>query len=68
MVRNAAVEAEKKIRTIKVTVQQARRNCHTTTFMGLLGGNLPIKMSGFGSRFQDVDNNSMSVEALRNMH
>ena len=63
-VRNAAVEAEKKIRTIKSAVQPASEICHPKTFMGMLAGNLSTKMSVLGSSFQSEVSNSMIVEAM----
>ena len=52
LVRNAAVEAEKKTRTIKATVQPASGSNHSRTFTGTLGVNPSTQMAGLGSIFQ----------------
>ena len=52
MVRNAAVEAEKKIRTIKSSVQPADRSRSPRTFMGMLGGKPSTQIDVLGSIFQ----------------
>ena len=64
LVRNAAVEAEKKTRTIKVLLQQASRSRHTKTFMGMFGGNPSTKMAGLGISFQYEESNSMVAEEM----
>ena len=51
LVRNAAVEAEKNIKTIKAAVKPASRSHHPKTFIRMLTGNHSTKMSGLGSRF-----------------
>ena len=63
MVRNAAVESEKKTRTIKSEVQTASRSYHLRTLIVILGGNLSIKMDGLVSSFKFEENNSMVTEA-----
>ena len=52
MVRNAAVEAEKKIRTIKAAVQTVSASRHPKTFVVLLVGNPSTQMAGLVSSFQ----------------
>ena len=64
LVRNAEVNAEKKIRTIKAAVQPAGIIRHPKTFMGMLAGNPSTKMDGLGSRFQSEEINSMTAEAM----
>ena len=64
LVRNAEVNAEKKIRTIKAAVQPAGIIRHPKTFMGMLAGNPSTQMDGLGSRFQSEKINSMTAEAM----
>ena len=64
MVVNASVEAENKIGTIKVAVKLVSRSRHPRKFMGMLGGNPSIKMVGFKSSFQYVENKYMEVRTL----
>ena len=64
LVRNAAVEAENKTRTIKALVQPESRIHHTITLIGMLGGKPSINMAGLGIIFKSMDNNSMVSEAL----
>ena len=63
MVRNAVAEAENKIRTINATVQPSGCRRRPRKFMGTLGGNISIQMSGVGSIFQYEENNSMVAES-----
>ena len=65
LVRNAAVESEKKTRTIKMGVEPDIGSRHIRTFMGMLGGNPSIKMAGLGGRFQFKEKNSMVTELLK---
>ena len=62
MVRNVAVEAEKKTITIKATVQPESGIRHPRRFMGMLGVNPSIKLSGLDSSFQSEEKNSMLAE------
>ena len=64
MVRNAAVKAEKKIRTIKAAVQPASSILHPKTFMGVLAGNPPTQMAGLGGSFQYEERKSMVAESM----
>ena len=64
MVRNAAVEAENKIRTIKAAVQPASGRHHPKTFMVMLAVNHSIKMSGLVSSFQYKESKSMVMESM----
>ena len=64
MVINAAVEAEKKIRTIKAAVKPASGSRHPKTFMVMLAVNHSIKMSGLVSSFQYEESNSMVMESM----
>ena len=64
MVRNAVVEAEKKIRTIKAAVQPASGRHHPKTFMVMLAVNHSIQMSGLVSSFQYEESNSMVMESM----
>ena len=64
MVRNAAVEAEKNITTIKSSVKPESGSFHPRTFMGVLGGSPSIQIAVLVSIFQYEYNNSMSVETL----
>ena len=52
LVINAAVEAEKKIRTIKLELQPEIESRNLKTFMGMIGINLSTKMDGLISSFQ----------------
>ena len=64
MVRNLAVETEKKIRTIKSAVQPAIGSRLPKTFMGMLAGNPSIQMAFLVSSFQYEESNSMVAEAM----
>ena len=64
MVRNAAVEPEKKTRTIKMGVEPDIGSRLIRTVMGMLEGNPSIKMAGLGGRFQFKEKNSMVAELL----
>ena len=64
LVRNVAVEAEKKITTIKVEVQPASGSRHTKTFMGILSVNPSTKMASLGGSFQSEESNYMAAEAM----
>ena len=64
LVRNAAVESEKKITTIKEAVQPAIVSRHPRTFMSMLGGNPSTQMASLGSNFKYEEYNSMVAEAL----
>ena len=59
MVINAVVEAEKKIRTIKASVQPYSGSSYSRIFMGILGGNPSIQMVVLFSSFQSEEKNSM---------
>ena len=59
LVINVELGSEKKIRTIKVVVQPVNGSRYHSTFMGMLGGNPSIQMSGLGSRFQSKEDNTM---------
>ena len=63
LVRNAAVEVEKKIITIKSAVQPAIGRRHPKTFMGMIAGNPSKQITGLGSSFQFETNNYMVAEA-----
>ena len=52
LVINVAVETQKKIRTIKASVQPASGSLHTRIFMGMIGGNTSTQMAVLGSIFQ----------------
>ena len=64
LVRNAAVEAENKTRTIKQLLQPASGSRHPRTFMGMLGGDPSEKMAGLVSSFQSKESNYMVAEAM----
>ena len=51
LVRNAAVEAEKKTRIIKAAVQPASGSRHPKKLTGMLAGNPSTQMSGLGRAF-----------------
>ena len=55
LVINAPVEAENNIITIKAEVQPVNGSRHPRKFMGMIGGNLSIKMAGLGSSFQSEE-------------
>ena len=59
LVRNVAVEAENKIRTIKSAVQPAIRSRHPETCLVILAGNPSTQISGLGSSFKSEESNSM---------
>ena len=59
-----AVEAEKKSRTKKITLEPTSGSHHPRTFIGILGGSPSIKMAGLGSNFPYEENKSMAVETL----
>ena len=59
MIRNAAVETEKKIRTIKAAVQPESGSHHPKTFVGMLAGNPSTKMAGLENSFQSEERNSI---------
>ena len=61
MVRNAAVEVEKKTRTIKAAVKPASGIHHPKIFMGMLAGKPSTQMAGLGSI---EESNSMVAEAI----
>ena len=61
---NLSVEAEKKIRTIKATVQRASGGRYPKIFMGMLAGNPSTQIYGLGGSFQSEESNSMVVEAM----
>ena len=65
MVRNAAVETEKKTRTIKAALQSASRGRHTRKLMGTIGGKSSIKIFILGISFQYDENNSMLAESIK---
>ena len=65
LVRNAAVEAEKKIRKKKVAVQPASGSRHPKTFIGMLGVNPITQMVGLGSIFQYEESSYMVAEAMK---
>ena len=52
LVKNAAVEAEKNTRTIKVAVQPAIGSRHPRKLIGTIGRNPSTKMDGLCSRFR----------------
>ena len=62
LVRNAAVEVEKKIGRIKAAVQLVSGSRHPKKIMRILAGNPSIQMSGLGSSFQYEESNSMIAE------
>ena len=64
LVRDAAVEAEKKIITIKVSMQPASGSRHYKTFVGMLAGNPSTQMAGLGSRFRSEESNYMAAETM----
>ena len=64
MVRNVAVESEKKIRTIKVAVHSEGGRYHHRKFMSIPGGIPLIKTAGLSSIFQYDENNFMVAETL----
>ena len=64
LVRNAAVEAEKKIRTIKGLLQPEGGNLHHRTFTSIPGVRTSIKTAGFSSIFEAAINNSMVAETM----
>ena len=64
LVRNASVEAENNIITIKAAVKPIGGGLHHRTFMGMPGGIPSIKMAGLSSIFQYNENNSMIEETL----
>ena len=64
MVRKAAVEAEKKIRTIKAAAQPVIGSRHPKTFMGMLAENPSTQMASLGSSFQYEESNYMVAEAM----
>ena len=61
MVRNTAVEAEKKTRIIKAAVQSARGIRHPKKFMGMLAENPSTQMAGLGSSFKYEESNYMAA-------
>ena len=64
MVGNAAVEAEKKIRTIKAAVQSSSGGHNPKKFVGMLAENPSTQIAGLGSSFQSEESNSMVAEAM----
>ena len=64
MVRNAAVEAEKNTRTIKISVQPESRSRHPKTFMGMLAGKSSTQMYDLCSSFQFDEINSIVAKAM----
>ena len=64
MVRNAAVEAENKIRTIKASVQTTSGTHHPKTFMLIFAGNTSTQMADLVIRFKYEERNSMVVETM----
>ena len=64
LVRNASVEVEKKIRTIKAAVKPAGGSLHHMTFVSMPGGIPSIKTAGLISIFQSEENNSMVAEIM----
>ena len=64
LVRNASVEAENKITTIKAAVQTAGGILNYKTFMSMPGGSPSIKMAGLISSFKYEENNYMSAETI----
>ena len=64
LVRNAEVEAENKVITIKSAVQPAGGCPHHRKFMGMPGGSPSIKMAGLSSRFQYEENNYTLAEKM----
>ena len=58
------MESEKKIRTIKESVQPAGGSLHHKTFMSMPGGRPSIKMVGLSSSFQYEENNYMAAETM----
>ena len=64
MVRNAGVESEKKIRTIKAAVQPLSGSRHPKTVIIIIAGKPSTQMSGLGSSFQYEEINSMLAETM----
>ena len=64
MVGNATVGAEKRTRTIKVSVQPAIGSHHVKTFMGMLGGDLSKQKSGLVSILQYEESSSMVAGSM----
>ena len=64
LVRNTAMESEKKIRTIKAAAQTASGSRHLRTFMIMLAGNASTQMSCLVSNFQYEESKSMAVEEM----
>ena len=61
MVRNAAVEAEKKTKTIKVAVKPVGGSRNPRTLMGMIAGNPSTQMAGLGSSFKYEESNYMAA-------
>ena len=64
LVINIAVEAEKKIRTIKASVQPAGGSLYHRTFMRMTGGRPSIKTAGLISSFISEMKKSMVAETM----
>ena len=64
LVRNVAVEAEKKTRTIKAAVKPAIGSLHPKIFMGILAGKPSTQMAGLGSSFQYKERKYIVAEAM----
>ena len=64
MVRNAAVEAANKMRTIKVSVQPASGIINPWTFTGMFGENPSTQMAGLVSSFKYEESNYMVSEEM----
>ena len=64
LVRNAAVEADKKIITIKSAVQSSGGSLHHKTFVSMPGGSPLIKMAGLISSFKYEEKISVAAETM----
>ena len=64
LVRNVAVESEKKIITIKAAVQPESDIRHPKTFMGMIAEKPSTQMDGLGRRFQSEESIYMVAEAM----
>ena len=64
LVRNASVEAENKITTIKAAVQTAGGILNYKTFMSMPGGSPSIKMAGLSSSLRNVYEASSVSETM----
>ena len=64
LVRNVAVETERKTRTIQVAVQTARESRHPRKFMGMLGSNPSTRIASLISSFQYKESKFRVAEAM----